>query len=64
MAECNTEVLEMVVPKVITNAEEYRGVSTDEKPSGVPLYSIYFEMDTNTFYYYDGTQWVEIPCGN
>ena len=41
------------------NVREYRGLSTDTKPtSDVPLYSIFSEMDTANDYYWDGSRWV------
>ena len=42
---------------------QYWGTSDEDKPTNVPKNSIYFELDTCTFYYYDGEQWGEMPCG-
>lgn len=39
---------------------DYRGVSTDTKPSNAPLYSIYLELDTGNFYYFTGEEWSKI----
>ena len=42
-----------------TDVKEYRGLSTDTKPTaGVPKYSTFVEMDTNNIFYFDGTGWV------
>lgn len=41
---------------------QYWGTSDDEKPTNVPKNSIYFELDTCSFYYFDGEQWGEMPC--
>ena len=43
---------------------EYVGLSTDEKPSGVPKYSIYWELNTGNKYYFDGSSWNLIPSGD
>lgn len=47
-----------------SSEKSYRGVSEDEKPTNVPKYSIYWELDTGKFYYFDGESWNEIPMGN
>lgn len=41
-------------------------LSTDEKPTTIPgytddlKYSLLLELDTNTFYYYDGSEWIAV----
>jgi hypothetical protein len=44
------------------NGADYRGLSTDVKPTDdmVELYSIYLELDTGDFYYFDGETWNKI----
>ena len=38
----------------------YQGKSTDDKPTkGVPLNSLFLELDTGKFYYFDGYEWYE-----
>jgi len=40
---------------------EYKGLSADEKPTdGVGTNSLFLELDTNKFYYFDGTNWNEL----
>ena len=41
---------------------DYRGLRTDVKPTGemVAVNSIYLELDTGNFYYFDGTTWNKI----
>lgn len=41
---------------------DYRGLSTDIKPTDelVAVNSIYLELDTGNFYYFDGTTWNKI----
>lgn len=40
------------------NLYEYKGLSTDTKPTeGVPVNALFLELDTGAFYYYDGTAW-------
>jgi hypothetical protein len=36
---------------------EYKGLSTDDKPTGCAVNSIFLELDTGNFYYYDGEEW-------
>lgn len=37
----------------------YQGLSTDTKPTdNVALNAIFWELDTDTLYYYNGTSWV------
>lgn len=37
--------------------QEFKGLSTDEKPTGCAVNSIFLELDTGNFYYYDGEAW-------
>lgn len=39
----------------------YAGKSTDTKPTDVEINTIFHELDTDKYYYFDGTQWNEIP---
>lgn len=40
------------------NTGNYVGLSTDEKPTeGVFVNTIYLELDTGDFYYFDGENW-------
>ena len=42
---------------------DYKGLSTDEKPTSCAINSIFFELDTGNFYYFTGdddTPWVKI----
>lgn len=44
-----------------TFEREYRGLSTDNKPTEtVAPNSLFFELDTGKFYYFDGTEWKEV----
>lgn len=39
----------------------FEGLSTDTKPTeDIPLNSLFLELDTNTFYYFDGNGWTEV----
>ena len=39
----------------------YEGLSTDTKPTeNVPMNALFLELDTGTFYYFDGTDWAEV----
>lgn len=37
------------------------GLSTDQKPTNVDVNTIFRELDTNKYYYFDGTDWNQIP---
>lgn len=39
---------------------DLRGKSTDEKPTNVPVNTIFFELDTGNFYYFDGEVWQKV----
>ena len=43
------------------NIANLEGTSGDQKPIGVPVNTIFRELDTNCSYYYTGETWVEIP---
>ena len=38
----------------------YVGLSTDDKPTDVPVNSIFTELDTNTSYYFTGEGWEQV----
>jgi len=44
-----------------TNFIEFRGASTDTKPtgSGIPEGSTFYEHDTTKYFMFNGTTWVE-----
>jgi hypothetical protein len=45
--------------KLITTIKNFVGLSTDSKPTGVPVGSTFWEYDTNISYVtYDGTNWL------
>ena len=39
---------------------EFKGLSTDSKPITCAINSIFWELDTGDFYYFDGAAWVKI----
>lgn len=40
---------------------DYMGLSTDEKPiNEIPVNTLFLELDTGDFYYYDGTEWAKV----
>ena len=41
-------------------AYDYMGLSTDEKPTDCAVNSLFFELDTGDFYYFDGSAWAKI----
>lgn len=42
---------------------EYKGLSTDEKPTDCAANSLFLELDTGKFYYFDGEAWNELGTG-
>lgn len=40
------------------NCADYKGESTDIKPVNVPVNTLFLELDTGDFYYYNGEEWV------
>lgn len=38
----------------------YVGLSTDDKPTDVPINTIFTELDTNADYYYTGEGWEKV----
>lgn len=44
-----------------TAYKEYKGESTDTKPTeNVGVNSLFLELDTGDFYYFDGEEWQKI----
>lgn len=42
----------------------YQGLSTEEKPTdNVPINSLFLELDTGDFYYFDETEWKKVGSG-
>lgn len=39
---------------------EYKGLSTDVKPTACAANSLFLELDTGDFYYFDGSKWHKI----
>ena len=42
------------------NDERLVGLSTDNKPTNVRVNTIFWELDTNDKYFFDGTAWHKI----
>lgn len=40
--------------------DEYKGLSTDDKPTECAVNSLFFELDTGDFYYFNGTTWLKV----
>ncbi len=40
-----------------TGEYEFKGLSTDTKPTDCAVNSLFWELDTGDFYYFDGTVW-------
>ena len=43
-----------------TGEHDYKGLSTDVKPTQCAVNSLFLELDTGDFYYFDGTNWLKI----
>lgn len=50
------------MPVTQIDGDEYKGLSTDTKPSGelVQVNSLFLELDTGDFYYFDGEEWAKV----
>lgn len=42
------------------NEYEYKGLSTDTKPTDCAVNSLFLELDTGDFYYFNGTTWAKV----
>lgn len=51
----------MITKNTIYTNQQYEGLSTDTKPTGVPNGSRFLEMDTGDVYMYDadGSTWIQ-----
>ena len=45
-------------------SHEYKGLSTDTKPTNCYVNSLFLELDTGYFYYFDGSTWVKTKSGD
>lgn len=43
---------------------DFSGLSTESKPTNCAVNSLFTELDTGNFYYFDGTAWNQIPMVN
>lgn len=39
---------------------DYKGLSTDTKPTGCAVNSLFLELDTGDFYYFNGSTWEKV----
>lgn len=39
---------------------DYVGLSSDTKPEDVPVNTLFLELDTGDFYYYNGSDWAKV----
>ena len=42
------------------NTGEFKGLSTDEKPTDCGVNSLFLELDTGDFYYFNGETWAKV----
>lgn len=54
--------VEMVTPAGAGDVSvmEFKGLSTDEKPTSCGVNSLFLELDTGDFYYYTGAAWAKV----
>ena len=50
----------VTLTKSLNNYNEYMGLSTDNKPTEAPVNSLFLELDTGDFYYFNGLQWAKV----
>lgn len=55
---------------MITNDKEkspfeyqFKGLSTDKKPTACSANSVFLELDTGEVYYFDGSEWKKVGGG-
>lgn len=54
----------MITKEGTSATGEYRGLSTDTKPTETAeVNSLFLELDTGKFYFFDGTSWNEVGQG-
>lgn len=39
---------------------EFKGLSTDTKPTACAINSLFLELDTGDFYYFNGSEWKKV----
>lgn len=39
---------------------DFKGLSTDTKPTACAINSMFLELDTGDFYYFDGSDWHKV----
>lgn len=49
-----------VVDGEVKQEKEYKGLSTDTKPTDCGINSLFLELDTGDFYYFTGTNWAKV----
>ena len=42
------------------NEHDYKGLSTDTKPTNCAVNSLFLELDTGDFYYFTGETWEKV----
>jgi hypothetical protein len=42
------------------SSADLKGLSTDTKPTDVPVNTLFLELDTGCFFYFNGTEWAEV----
>ena len=47
-------------PEAAGQEVEFKGLHTDSKPLDVAVNSLFLELDTGDFYYFNGTTWAKV----
>jgi hypothetical protein len=50
----------MAVERMLKNADDFIGKSTDTKPTPKTVGCTFYETDTKKIYIWDGTDWTEV----
>lgn len=45
---------------LVSSSENLEGLSTDVKPINVSTNTLFLELDTGDFYYFDGREWHKV----
>lgn len=54
----------MILASVKNTYNKYAGLSSETKPTdNIPMFSLFFEVDTGDTHYFDGSSWSKVGAG-
>lgn len=60
MVTINTTIRSYFNGVKLVHEVEYKGLSTDTKPTDCAVNSLFLELDTGDLYYFDGSAWAKV----